>query len=140
MSASSDCYFSHISFYLPLIHALKLLNSFFYLKFHIPIGPCQRILGPLAIYCFGPRNFFLRNHIILCFITFFFYIYIQCFSEFCFSLTASTLTVTVKSIQVKLSFIVNPLHVGTYSGMERRASLYATYIQTMNNNEVKISL
>ncbi len=41
-------------------------------------------------------------------------------------------------VQVKLSFIVIPLHVGTYSGMKHRASQDhgATYIQTYNN-EVK---
>ncbi len=43
-----------------------------------------------------------------------------------------------KSSQVKLSFIVIPLHVGTYSGTKCHASQDhgATYIQTYNN-EVK---
>ncbi len=45
---------------------------------------------------------------------------------------------TASQVQVKLSFIVIPLHVCTYSGTKRRASQDhgATWIQAYNN-EVK---
>ncbi len=36
--------------------------------------------------------------------------------------SASKLIILVSSSQVKLSFIIIPLHVGTYSGMKCRAS------------------